>query len=232
MRPASASAKREVSSSACERRSNAHTCRPGHALDDLARVEREVARAAVVARASSRSTRLALAGPNLVTKTLSYFAGPGPGRRRSWSPSRPPRRGRRARAARISAASPDAWRRNLPWGRGRPHRIRPRQGHGRRAPAARRLVQARAPRPHDDRRAQRRGQDDAAADAVGRDLDRRRRARARQGHARRAARPAPAARARPHPARLRARGLHASRSSSRPSSRAWSTRWPRATSRR
>ena len=33
------------------------------------------------------------------------------------------------------------------------------------------------------------------------------------------------------PARLRPLGLRASRSSSRPSSSAWSTRWPRATSR-
>ena len=53
---------------------------------------------------------------------------------------------------------------------------------------------------------QRLGQDDAAADARGRDLGRRRRARVRQGHAGRAARPAPAARARPLAARLRALG--------------------------
>ena len=104
-----------------------------------------------------------------------------------------------------------------------------RQGHGRRAPAARRLVQARAPRPHDDRRAQRRRQDDAAADARGGDVDRRRRARARQGHARRAARPAPAARARPQPARLRPVRLRASSSSSRPSCARSSRRWPTAT---
>ena len=65
-----------------------------------------------------------------------------------------------------------------------------------RAAAARRLVQARAPRTADDRGAQRRRQDDAAADARGRDLDRPRRAERRQGRAHRPARPAPAARAR------------------------------------
>jgi drug/metabolite transporter (DMT)-like permease len=42
--------------------------------------------------------------------------------------------------------------RRLPWPRGRRHRIGSRQGHGGRAPAAGRLVQARAPRPADDRR--------------------------------------------------------------------------------
>ena len=52
-------------------------------------------------------------------------------------------------------------------------RIGPRQGHRRRAAAARRLVQARAPRPADAVRPQRLGQDDAAADARRRGLDRR-----------------------------------------------------------
>ena len=52
---------------------------------------------------------------------------------------------------------------------GRRHRLRPRQGHGGGAAAARRLVPARAPRPADAVRAQRLGQDDAAADARGRD---------------------------------------------------------------
>jgi drug/metabolite transporter (DMT)-like permease len=42
--------------------------------------------------------------------------------------------------------------RRLPWPRGRRHRIGSRQGHGGRALAAQRLVQARAPRPADDRR--------------------------------------------------------------------------------
>ena len=58
------------------------------------------------------------------------------------------------------------------------------------------LVQARAPRPDDAVRAQRRRQDDAAADARRRGVGRRRRARAREGRQGRAARPAPAARAR------------------------------------
>ena len=87
---------------------------------------------------------------------------------------------------------------------GRRHRLRPRQGHGGRAAAARRLVPARAPGPDDAVRPQRRRQDDAAADALGRDLGRRRRAELRQGRPDRAARPAPAARPRPQPARLRA----------------------------
>ena len=62
-------------------------------------------------------------------------------------------------------------------GDGRPDRLRHRQGHGGRAAAPRRLVQARAARPDDPVRPQRRGQDDAAADAGGRDVGRRRRAR-------------------------------------------------------
>ena len=45
------------------------------------------------------------------------------------------------------------------------HRIRPGQGRGRRAAAAGDLVQARAPRPDDPVRPQRRREDDAAADA-------------------------------------------------------------------
>ena len=64
---------------------------------------------------------------------------------------------------------------------GRADRIRPPQGHRRAAAAARRLLQARAPRAHDDRRAQRRGQDDAAADARGRGVDRPRRAERAKG---------------------------------------------------
>ena len=56
-------------------------------------------------------------------------------------------------------------------------------------------------------RAQRLGQDDAAADAQRRDRDRRRRARLPEGRAGLAARPAPAARPRPVAARLRALGL-------------------------
>ena len=82
-------------------------------------------------------------------------------------------------------------------------RIRPGQGHRRRAAAARDLVQARAPRPDDPVRPQRRGQDDAAADARRRGLGRLRRARARQGRQGRAARPAAAARAGAVAARLR-----------------------------
>ncbi len=72
-------------------------------------------------------------------------------------------------------------------------RVGPAQGHRRAAAAARRVVQARAARTHDARRTQRRGQDDAAADARGGDLDRSGRAERRQGRADRAARPAPAA---------------------------------------
>ena len=45
-------------------------------------------------------------------------------------------------------------------------RLRSRQGHGGRAPAAGRVVQARTARSHDPVRPQRLGQDDAAADAV------------------------------------------------------------------
>ena len=60
---------------------------------------------------------------------------------------------------------------------------------------------------HDAVRPQRLGQDDAAADALGRERDRRRRARLRQGRPGLAARPAPAARPRPDAARLRAVGL-------------------------
>ena len=56
-----------------------------------------------------------------------------------------------------------------PRSHGRRHRLRPRQGHGGRAAPARRLVPARAPGPDDAVRAQRLGQDDAAADAGGRD---------------------------------------------------------------
>ena len=52
---------------------------------------------------------------------------------------------------------------------GRRHRLRPRQGHGGRAAAPGRLVQARAAGPADAVRPQRLGQDDAAADALGRD---------------------------------------------------------------
>ena len=73
--------------------------------------------------------------------------------------------GRRRRCAALPSAADGA-----------ADRIRPAQGHRRRAAAARGLVQARAPRTDDDRRAQRRGQDDAAADARGRDVDRPRRA--------------------------------------------------------
>ena len=60
-------------------------------------------------------------------------------------------------------------------------RIRSRQGHGGRAPAPGRLVQARTPRPADPVRPQRLGQDDAAADALRGERDRRRRAGLRQG---------------------------------------------------
>jgi drug/metabolite transporter (DMT)-like permease len=51
-----------------------------------------------------------------------------------------------------SAAQPPGLARRLPWPRGRRHRIGSRQGHGGRAPAPGSLVQARAPRPADDRR--------------------------------------------------------------------------------
>jgi drug/metabolite transporter (DMT)-like permease len=55
-------------------------------------------------------------------------------------------------AAMWAAAQPAGGARRLPWLRGRRHRIGSRQGHGGRALAAGRLVQARAPRPADDRR--------------------------------------------------------------------------------
>ena len=54
--------------------------------------------------------------------------------------------------------------------RGPHHRLRSAQGHRRQAAAARRLVQARATRTADPRRAQRRRQDDAAAHARRRDV--------------------------------------------------------------
>jgi drug/metabolite transporter (DMT)-like permease len=54
--------------------------------------------------------------------------------------------------SRPPAARPAGRARRLPWPRGRRHRIGSRQGHGGRASAAGRLVQARAPRPADDRR--------------------------------------------------------------------------------
>ena len=114
---------------------------------------------------------MALLGPNLVTKTLSYFDGPGPG-----AP---------AIVVTVSAAAagPASVSREDQPGQSGSHGGATyhggvavliasdlSQGHGRRALAARRLVQARAPRAHDHRRAQRRGQDDPAADAVRRDL--------------------------------------------------------------
>ena len=125
------------------------------------------------------------------------------------------------RTARIGSVT-------VPWPRGRRHRLRSRQGHGREPAPARRLVQARAPRPADAVRPQRLGQDDAAADARRRDERRRRPAGVRQGHADRAARPAPAARPRPVAARLRARRLRRparDRGAAQPSS---SRRWPTA----
>ena len=107
-------------------------------------------------------------------------------------------------------------------------RIRPRQGHGRRAAAARDLVQARAPRPDDAVGPQRRRQDDAAADAGRRGLDRRRRAGVLQGGQGRAARPAPTARPRAVAARLRALGSAGAGGDRAASWRRSSSRWPTA----
>ena len=72
-------------------------------------------------------------------------------------------RRRRARTVRTARIGPPPYH----GARGRRHRLRSRQGHGREPAAARRLVQARAPRPADALRPQRLGQDDAAADARG-----------------------------------------------------------------
>ena len=90
------------------------------------------------------------------------------------------------------------------WGHGRPHRIRPQQGHGRQPAAARGVLQARALGAPDDRGAQRRRQDDAAADARGGDVGRRRHPLLPEGLQGLAARPAPAARPLADAARLRA----------------------------
>ena len=109
-------------------------------------------------------------------------------------------------------------------------RIRPLQGHGGRAPAPGRLVQARAQGPHDAVRAQRLGQDDAAADAQRRDRDRRRRARLPEGRQGLAARPAAAARPRPLAARLRALGLQGAAGARGGAGDAWRPRWPTARS--
>src|SRR5690242_16289903 len=69
------------------------------------------------------------------------------------------------------------------------------QGHRGQALAERGLVQAGAQRTPYDRGSQRRGEDDAAADAGGGDVDRQGRAEPGEGSAAGAARPAPAARA-------------------------------------
>ena len=111
---------------------------------------------------------------------------------------------------------------------GRRHRLRSRQGHGGRAAAARRLVPARAPGPDDAVRPQRRRQDDAAADALRRDVGRRRRAELRQGR--------PASRCTTSARRATATSACATTCCPAPrtcstSRRAWpssSTRWPRA----
>ncbi len=89
-------------------------------------------------------------------------------------------------------------------------RIRPREGHGRRAAAARDLVQARAARSDDALGPKRRREDDALADAGRGGVGRPGRARAGQGREGRAARPAPAAEARPVAARIRAQPAPAS----------------------
>ena len=91
-------------------------------------------------------------------------------------------------------------------GNGRGDRIRPRKGCGRRAAAARDLVQARAARPDDAVGPQRRRQDDAAADAGWRGVDRPRRAGAGEGREGCASRPATATRARAVAARVRPLG--------------------------
>ena len=74
-------------------------------------------------------------------------------------------------------------------------RIGPRQGHRRRAAAARHLVQARAPRPDDAVRAVTAPARRRCCGCCRRGVDRLRRAGPRQGRRNRAARPAPAARA-------------------------------------
>ena len=114
-------------------------------------------------------------------------------------------------------------------GDGSRDRIRPGQGHRRRAAAARHLVQARAPRPDDAVGPQRRRQDDAAADARRRGQRRPGRARVRQGRQGRAARSAPAARARPVRCASTCSRARASSWRSRPSWRGSSRRWPAAT---
>ena len=99
-------------------------------------------------------------------------------------------------------------------------------------PLRRRLVLRRAARPRRALRAERRRQDDAAADPRRRDREARRRARVREGDARRAARPAPAARAGAVAARVRARRRARPRRARGRAARGSSRRWRRATMRR
>ena len=235
MRPASASAKRDVSSSACERRSSAHTCRPGHALDDVLRDEREVAGAAVVAGHEQRARAWPPMGPTCATKTLSYFAGPGPGAPATVSPSRPPRRGAGEREPRGRSPTQSGSHGGATYHGGVAVLIASDLAKDMAGEPLLRGVSFKLERRERMTIAGRNGAGKTTLLRMlaGRDLDRRRRARARQGHARGAARPAPAARARPHACAttssraasepLRARGRARSASS---------TRWPRATSRR
>ena len=154
-----------------------------------------------------------------LVRNASHDDGEGFPERDAFTPERSPtarrpstaRPTRRSRRTSVSRRRDRCAARDLPWRHGRPHRLRPQQGHGRQPAAARRVVQARAPGAADDRRAQRRRQDDAAADARGGDVGRRRRPVLPEGLQGRAARPAPAARPRPDAARLRARRLRGAR---------------------
>src|SRR6476469_7126153 len=78
MRPARASRKREVSSSACDRRSSAQTCTPPTRLT-MSRPISEKSPAPPWKPGIISRTVFADAGPILVTVTWSVCAGPGPG---------------------------------------------------------------------------------------------------------------------------------------------------------
>ena len=114
---------------------------------------------------------------------------------------------------------------------GRPDRIGPAQGVLRRPPLRRGLVPPAPRRPPRARRAERRGQDDAAARDRRRDVAAGRRARVREGHADRAARPAPAPRPGPDPSRVLALGRQRPRRDRGGARRGSSARWPTATTR-
>ena len=204
MRPASASAKRTVSSSACERRSSAQTCRPGTRLTMSRAIEREVARAAVVA-GHEHEHALGARGPELRDEDLVVLRRAGPGAPGIVVTVSAAAAGPASRTARTSGDQSGAHGgATYHGGRGGPDRIRPAKDM-----AGEPLLRGVSFKLERRERMTIAGRNGAGKTTllrmlVGRDVDRRRRAGAGQGHAHGAARPAPAARARPQPARLRA----------------------------